>query len=97
IEMFIEALRPPNSSTIDVVVGEITGLASPRDCNNLQLPLVTVDTLYSFKMDELIDSMSRPDKVPADRFGRIAREVFDRIAIPNKGTGLYRALAFVKF
>lgn len=96
-ELFVEALRPGNASSIDVIIGEIIGIASPRECNNLQLPLVDVETIYSFEKDQLLKSISRPDKVPADKFEAIAREVFDLVITPNKGTGLDRAINYVGF
>jgi PatG Domain len=94
MSLLVDALGASTSS-IDVVIGEITGLASPRDCGPMQLPLVIFETLYIFEREQLVKSMSRPEKIPPDEFQAIAQEVFDRMMLPNKGTGLYRGINFV--
>lgn len=86
--LLIDALRPASGSTIDVVIGEIKGLATPRECNNLQLPRVVFDTAYVFEKEQLVKEMTKPEKMPAKDFEGIAQEVFDRAMRPNKGIGL---------
>lgn len=86
--LLVDALRPASPSSIDVVVGEIRGLASAKECNNQQLPLAVFETAYIFEKKELIEKMSKPEKVPAKDFEAIAQEIFERAMRPNKGTGL---------
>jgi cyclic patellamide precursor peptide PatG len=86
--LLVEALRPAGRSSIDVVVGEITGFASSKDCNNQQLPLLVFETAYIFEKEQLIKQMSKPEKISAKDFEAVAQEVFERAMRPNKGTGL---------
>jgi hypothetical protein len=73
-------------------------MASPNMCNGLVVPVVVFDQLYSFDRDSLIESIPRPESIPADRFTEAAGEVFDRIMhmIDNAGAiDTHRALNYL--
>jgi PatG C-terminal len=43
------------------------------------IPVVAFDQIYSFDVDQLIDSIPRPEKIEADQFKAVAEEVFNRL------------------
>jgi len=98
-ELLVEAIRPaPRPTDVDIVIGVRGPLAPPEMCNGLLAPLVLLDQLYSFDIDELIQALPRPADVPAERFGPAAEEVLARImqAADNAGaTDEDRALNYL--
>ena len=88
-ELLVEAVRPaPSPMDVDVVIGVRGAIAPPEVCNGLMVPIVVFDQLYSFDRDSLIQSIPRPDSIPADQeeqFRAASGELFDRnIAIRNE-------------
>jgi hypothetical protein len=73
-------------------------MATPEMCNGLLVPVVIFDQTYSFDRDSLIESIPRPDKMPAERFKEAAGEVFDRIMQLTDNAGAtddHRALNYL--
>src|SRR5215470_2408164 len=65
-DLLVEALRPtPSPLDVDVVVGVRGPLAPPEMCNGLMVPIVMFDQIYSFDIDSLINSIPRPEQIPA--------------------------------
>ena len=97
--LLIEALRPcPRPTDVDVVIGLRGPIAPPEFCNGLMVPIVAFDQLYSFDIDSLLDSIPRPEEIPADRFRAAAEELFMRIMqiADNAGaTDEHRALNYL--
>ena len=79
-DLLVEALRPcPRPTDVDVVVGLRGPIAPPQFCNGLMVPIVAFDQLYSFDIDSLLDSIPRPEQIPAKQFRPAAEELFMRI------------------
>jgi hypothetical protein len=93
--LLIDALRPAATSSLDVVIGEIAGLASPAECNNQQLPRVLFETAYIWDKEQLPARMPKPEKIQPQEFESMVKDVFDRGLQWNKGIGLDRAKNFV--
>jgi hypothetical protein len=80
LDLLVESIRPaPRTTDVDVVIGMRGPIAAPSVCNGIQVPIVTVDQVYSFDVDALIKSIPRPDKLPEDQFGAAAEELFLRL------------------
>jgi hypothetical protein len=98
-QLLVETLRPnPRPGDVDLVVGMRGPMATPEMCNGLVVPIVAFDHMYSFDRDSLIQSIPRPDTIPAERFQDAAAEVFDRIIqlTDNAGaTDEHRALNYL--
>ena len=99
LSLLVESLRPnPRPGDVDLIVGMRGPMAPPDMCNGLLVPMVIFDQMYSFDRDSLIESIPRPDKIPAERFREAAGEMFDRIMqlIDNAGTtDEHRALNYL--
>lgn len=99
LELLVEAVRPaPSPMDIDIVIGRRGPIAPPQLCNGLMVPLVAFDQIYSFDINSLIESIPRPEEIPADRFRQAAEELFMRIMqmADNAGaTDEYRALNYL--
>lgn len=99
LELLVEAVRPaPSPMDIDIVIGQRGPIAPPQLCNGLMVPLVAFDQIYSFDINSLIESIPRPEEIPADRFRQAAEELFMRIMqmADNAGaTDEYRALNYL--
>jgi hypothetical protein len=99
LELLVEAVRPaPSLMDIDIVIGRRGPIAPPQLCNGLMVPLVAFDQIYSFDINSLIESIPRPEEIPADRFRSAAEELFMRIMqmADNAGaTDEYRALNYL--
>jgi hypothetical protein len=98
IQLLIESLRPePSPADVDVVVG----WKGPVEmCNGLVLPLVEVVQAYSFKRDDLIKAIPRPEKTTAKEFTPAAEQLFDQIMQMTEHTGStdeQRALCHLAF
>ena len=62
------------------------------------IPIVAFDQLYSFDIDTLIESLPKPEEIPAERFRAAAEELFMRIMqiADNAGaTDEHRALNYL--
>ena len=77
LDLLVGALRPTLRPTdLDVIVG----LRGPtRTCNDLMLPTVIFDQLYSFDFDTFVKSLPRPEKIPAQNFVSAAEGLFMRV------------------
>lgn len=79
-DMLVQALRPaPRPTDIDVVIGMRGPVAPAEMCNGLMVPIVIVDQIYSFDIDELIKSIPKPKKMTQKDFAPAAEELFLRI------------------
>jgi hypothetical protein len=98
-DLLMEALRPThNADDIDVVIGLRGPIAPPEMCNGLMIPIVIFDQIYSFDRHALIKAIPRPEKMPADRFGPAAEELFHRIRQMTDNAGAtdeHRALNYL--
>lgn len=78
--LLVETQRAdPAPSDLDVVIGVRGPIAPPDMCNGLLVPIVIFDQIYSFPREAMIESIPRPDSIPAEEFRRTAEELFDRI------------------
>jgi hypothetical protein len=98
-ELLVDAIRPtPRPTDVDIVIGVRGPLAPPEMCNGLLAPIVLLDQLYSFDIDELIGAIPRPPEIPPERFAHAAEEMLARImqAADNAGaTDEDRALNYL--
>jgi hypothetical protein len=77
LDLLIGSLRPrPLPSDVDVIVG-VRG--PTRSCNELTLPTVIFDQLYSFDLDTLVKSIQPPDETTATNFEAAAESLFMRV------------------
>jgi hypothetical protein len=99
ISLLVETIRAnPTPSDLDVVIGVKGPNASPDMCNGLPLPIVVLDQLYSFNRNDLIESIPRPETIPAKEFAPAAEELFDRIMQMTDNAGAtdeHRALNYL--
>jgi hypothetical protein len=99
LNLLVEAIRPnPSRLDLDIVIGMKGPVAPPEMCNGLMVPVVVFDQIYSFDRDTLIESIPRPEKIPAEEFVPAAAELFDRIMqlADNAGaTDEHRALNYL--
>lgn len=95
----LETLRKtPRPTDVDVVIGERGPIAPPEMCNGLMVPIVVFEQLYSFDVDSLVKSIPRPERIPEEKFGPAAEELFYRIMqmADNAGaTDEHRALNYL--
>jgi hypothetical protein len=101
-ELLIEAYRDePRRDDLDAIIGIRSHIAPPDMCNGLMIPVVAFDQLYSFDRDTLIDSIPRPESVPADQadqFRSAAGDLLDQVLqlADNAGaTDEHRALNYL--
>jgi hypothetical protein len=98
-ELLVDAVRPaPRPTDVDVVIGVHGPIAPPELCNGLMIPMVVFDQIYSFDVDALLQSIPRPEQIPADQFAPAAEELFMRIMqmADNAGaTDEHRALNYL--
>jgi hypothetical protein len=98
-ELLVDAVRPaPRPTDVDVIIGMRGPIAPPDLCNGLMVPMVAFDQIYSFDVDALIQSIPRPEQIPADQFAPAAEELFMRIIqiADNAGaTDEHRALNYL--
>jgi hypothetical protein len=99
LDLLVEALRPtPSPMDLDCVVGVRGPIAPPETCNELMVPIVVFDQIYSFDRDALIKAIPPPKGTAAEHFGPAAEELFDRIMqmADNAGsTDEHRALNYL--
>jgi hypothetical protein len=98
-DLLVEAIRPAhNPNDIDVVIGLRGPIAPAELCNGLMIPIVIFDQIYSFDRQSLIKAIPRPEKMPAERFGSAAEELFHRIRQMTDNAGAtdeHRALNYL--
>ena len=79
-DLLVESARPaPRPADVDVVIGVLGPIAPPEKCNGLMVPIVMFDQIYSFDIDFLVQSIPRPEQIPAEQFTPAAEELFMRI------------------
>ena len=81
LDLLIGALRGPPDPVpwISTVIGLRGPIAPAEYCNELMIPIVAFDQIYTFSKDALIEAIPRPERVPAAQFGPAARELFETI------------------
>lgn len=83
LDLLVDAYRDePRRDDLDCVIGVRGPIAPPEMCNGLALPVVVFDQLYSFDRDSLIESIPKPDSVPAKDLGKFrtaAGNLFDQL------------------
>ena len=98
-ELLVDAVRPaPRPTDVDIVIGVRGPIAPPELCNGLMVPMVAFTQIYSFDVDTFIQSIPRPEQVPAEQFTPAAEELFMRIMqmADNAGaTDEHRALNYL--
>ena len=98
-ELLVEAVRPaPRPTDVDVVIGVRGPIAPPELCNGLMVPILAFDQIYSFDVDTLLQSIPRPEQIPAEQFAPAAEELFTRLIqmADNAGaTDEHRALNYL--
>lgn len=96
IELLIKALSNRRSSLraplstqpfADLIIGLRGPLATPETCNGLIVPIVYLTQVYSFEIQELIQSIPRPEKMSETKFTSASQEVFSRIMLSANNTG----------
>jgi hypothetical protein len=83
---------------VDVVIGVRDPMAPPELCNGLMVPMVAFDQIYAFDIDALLQSIPRPEPIPAEQFAPAAEKLFMRIMqmADNAGaTDEHRALNYL--
>jgi hypothetical protein len=95
----VDAVRPePSPSDIDVIIGQLEGIASPSECGGLALPVVTMEHLYSFDDATLVGALEQPKGMPREGFETAAKELLMRVMQMTDNTGAsptYRAVNFL--
>ncbi|MGY1603978.1 cyanobactin maturation protease PatG family protein [Geodermatophilus sp. SYSU D00815] len=101
-DLLIDAVRAePHPGDVDVLLGVRGSPANPGSCGGLVLPVVAMDSLYSFDRDELVDSLPMRDGTSAEErrhFRRSSLELFDRVmqVADNQGAAdEHRALNYL--
>jgi hypothetical protein len=100
-DYLVEALRPVPRITdrdIVVIIGVKGPMADPAMCNGLILPIVKFDQIYSFDIDSLINSLTRPKNIPSKQFNAAVNDLFARIVLMADNAGAtdeYRALNYL--
>ena len=98
-DLLIDAVRvEPGARDLDVVVGQRGPVAPPELCGGLAVPVVAFDQLWSFPRDALLSAIPRAEGIEAERFERMAGELFDRVMqlADNAGaTDQHRALNYL--
>jgi hypothetical protein len=73
-------------------------MADPAMCNGLILPIVKFDQIYSFDIDSLINSLTRPKNIAPKQFNAAVNDLFARIVLMADNAGAtdeYRALNYL--
>ncbi|MET9959380.1 hypothetical protein ABZ128_09895 [Streptomyces sp. NPDC006326] len=78
--LLAEAIRPSHQAdALDVVIGVRGGVAPPSHCGGLQLPVVTVDQLYSASIPYLIQAIDRPESMDVEQFEKAAGDLLHTV------------------
>lgn len=75
----IESIKPVKGVDTDVIIGVRGPVAPPHMCNGLQVPLVLCNQIYSFMLDEFVDSIPKPERMEDEAFKAAAKDMFFRI------------------
>ena len=87
-DMLVETIRPmPDPGDMDVLVGFLGPVTASRRCNGLTLPVLLFSQIYSFRREDLIRSIPRPETVSEEKFRPAAEEVLDRVLRMTDNTG----------
>ncbi|MFE5536464.1 hypothetical protein [Streptomyces sp. NPDC056492] len=97
--LLAEAVRPSHQAdAIDVVIGVRDGLARPGHCGGLQLPVVTIDQLYSAGISYLVQAIERPASMDAEQFDKAAGDLLTTVLNVSGNVGAsdeHRALTYL--
>ncbi|MFE7332700.1 hypothetical protein ACFU8W_49350 [Streptomyces sp. NPDC057565] len=78
--LMADAIRPSSEAdAIDVVIGVRGGVAPASHCGGLQLPVVTVDQLYSASISYLVQSIDRPESMDTEQFEKAAGDLLKTV------------------
>jgi len=79
IDLLTDTLkRPASTAEFDVVKGQLVGIAPPTLCNAQQLPILSFFQLYSFRVEEFLNALPRPENMPEGEFKAACDELFHR-------------------
>lgn len=88
-----------------VVVGRLGPMAPPQACGGVLAPVLLVDQLYTFRLDEwsgtlthTLDAALKDRNIPVDAFTETARALFHRIVQSTENVGatdVHRALNYL--
>lgn len=99
LDMVIESIRPRALKLdMDLVIGQLRGMAAPDYCNGFLLNIVEFDQIYSFDANSLVKTIPRPQDVAEERFSVAAEELFERVLQLADNTGRedgHRALNYL--
>jgi hypothetical protein len=97
--LLANAIRPSHQAdAIDVVIGVREEGAPPSLCGGLQLPVVTVDQLYSATIPYLVRAIDRPESMDTEQFDKAAGDLLTTVmnVSGNMGTSdEHRALNYL--
>lgn len=97
--LLAEAIRPSHQAdAIDVVIGVRGGLAPAGHCGGLQLPVVTIDQLYSATVSYLVQAIDRPESMDAEQFDKAATDLLSTVLSVSGNVGAsdeHRALDYL--
>ncbi|MER7735661.1 hypothetical protein ABTX80_32730 [Streptomyces erythrochromogenes] len=78
--LLAEAVRPSHQAdALDVVIGVRGDPASRGHCGGLQLPVVTIDQLYSATVSHLVQAIGRPESMNAEQFDKAATDLLNTV------------------
>lgn len=99
LDLLLESIRPtPRAVDVDVVIGARGPLAPAEMCNGLIVPMVGIDQVYSFNVEQLITAIPRPERIDEARFKSASEELFYRIMQMSDNAGAtdeHRALNYL--
>ncbi|MET9375539.1 hypothetical protein ABZX98_15485 [Streptomyces sp. NPDC002992] len=94
--LLADAIRPSHQAdAVDVVIGVRGGIAPPSHCGGLQLPVVTVDQLYSATIPYLVQAIDRPASMDTEHFEKAAGDLLRMVMNVSGNVGVsdeHRAL-----
>ncbi|MFE2165456.1 hypothetical protein ACFXB3_10355 [Streptomyces sp. NPDC059447] len=97
--LLAEAVRPSHQAdAIDVVIGVRGGVAHPGHCGGLQLPVVTIDQVYSAGVSYLVQAIERPESMDAEQFDKAAGDLLNTVLNVSGNVGAsdeHRALTYL--
>jgi PatG Domain len=75
--LLVEAVRPnPSPMDLDIVIGTKGPITTPDICNGLMVPIVTIDQIYSFERQSLIQFDPEAKKYLDERLCAGSRRTF---------------------
>ncbi|MGW6941597.1 cyanobactin maturation protease PatG family protein [Streptomyces xanthophaeus] len=97
--LLAEAVRPSHQAdALDVVIGVRGGAAAHGHCGGIQLPVVTVDQLYSASVSYLVQAIDRPESMGVEQFDKAAADLLDTVMSVSGNVGAsdeHRALNYL--